>query len=111
MTTSVKATISERTGRRVNSRNGREGDKIPTEGKRERHLNCCEGFCSVGNTEAIRVQRDRRGPMNWVEPGPNEHVESDAELYGGNCIQDTRDPYFLPRYRVSPVTKRVRGRI
>ena len=30
-----------------------------------------------------------------------------AELYGGNCIEDTRDPFIFPRYRVSSVTVRI----
>jgi len=37
----------------------------------------------------------------------NEHIESNTELYGGDCIQDARDPFALPRYRVSPVTVRM----
>ena len=31
----------------------------------------------------------------------NKNVDSKAELYGGDCVQDARDPFILPRYRVS----------
>ena len=40
----------------------------------------------------------------WVRCSVNEHVNSKAKLYDDNCIQDTRDPFVFPRYRVSSVT-------
>jgi len=42
-----------------------------------------------------------------IQGSPKEHVNSDAELYGDNCIQDARDPFVLPRYRVRSVSARV----
>lgn len=40
----------------------------------------------------------------WVRCSVNEHVNSKAKLYDDNYIQDTRDPFVFPRYRVSSVT-------
>ena len=40
----------------------------------------------------------------------NGHVSSDSELYGGDCVQGTRDPLVLPRYRVSSVMVRISDR-
>jgi len=42
---------------------------------------------------------------------PNRHIDSGGELYDGKCIQNARDPFFLPRYRVGSVMTRVNKRI
>lgn len=50
---------------------------------------------------------DEAGVLTWAQCSRNEHVNSNTELCGGNCIQDAGDPLVLPRYRVSSVMVRV----
>lgn len=43
----------------------------------------------------------------WVSYDPKQLVNSDAELRGGNCIQDACDPLVLPHYRIGSFGTRV----
>ena len=47
----------------------------------------------------------------WFQDSPNGHVNSDAELYEGDCIQGARDPFVLPRYRIGSIRTRVSERL
>ena len=49
--------------------------------------------------------------LTWIGRNPNGKVNSNTEMRGGNCIQDTRNPFVLPRYSVSPGTVEVSGRV
>jgi hypothetical protein len=45
--------------------------------------------------------------FTWLHDSPTDHVNSDAKLCGGNCIQYARDPFVLPRYRIGSARVRV----
>jgi hypothetical protein len=40
--------------------------------------------------------------LTWVLCSVNDHIAPNTELYGSDCIQDARNPFALPRYRVNP---------
>ena len=48
--------------------------------------------------------------LTWVHCGVSGNTQSNAELNDDKCVQDTRDPPVLPRYRVSSVMVRTSER-
>ena len=54
---------------------------------------------------------DEVGVLTWIDFRPNEQINSNTELHGGNCIQDARDPFVLPRDSVCSVTVKVSERV
>ena len=48
--------------------------------------------------------------LTWIHCNRNDRVNSNTELYSGNCIQDACDPFVLLRYGVSSVVVKVSGR-
>ena len=97
-----------------------------TKAEGQRYLNNCPDCFNVRKTQVIRIQGNCRQyscweyffqelermfdgveVLTWILYSANDRIESNTELYGGDCIQDGRDPFALPRYRVSPVTVRM----
>ena len=112
----------------VNARNEevKECNEMPTKGKGDKGIRMAvKAFGLV-----IRIQKGReypgcRNPFPYfwdssvrdngnIDLGPVQTkglANSDAELYGGNCVQDVRDPSILHRYRANSRRARVRKRI
>ena len=82
----------------------------------ERHVRYTgRGIVGVSGTATLPQSqsssvRDRAEVFTRVQGSQKDHVNSNAELYGDNCIQDPRDPFFLPRYRVRSISARVSER-
>jgi len=72
------------------------------------YLSCCKYALSYGTWACVC---DGVEVLTWTRRGQNGKVNSDTELHGGNCIQDARDPFVLPRYSVRPVILKVSRRI
>ena len=58
-------------------------------------------------SSGTRTSADEVEVLTWVQCGVNGHSNSNTKLYGDKCIQGGRNPFVLPRDRVSSVTVRM----
>jgi len=112
----------------------RKSGRVLTKEEREGTLKECGGFAVERRDETcvIRIQRDLKDfsywkyalnygtrvyvcdgvqVLTWNSRTPNDHVNSNTELHGANCIQDACDLFVLPSYSVCPCIVKVSKRV